>query len=118
MIDVAYAMAPSGGQSSQGGGFSFIFVMILIFVVFYFLLIRPQQKQAKERQKLLDNLEKGDEVITNGGLHGRITGITDTVITLEIADNVRVKVSRSYVAGLHKDIVKQSSPDKDKEKKK
>ncbi len=116
MIDVAYAMAPAGGQA-QGGGFSFIFVMMLIFFVFYFLLIRPQQKQLKERQQLLDQLEKGDEVVTNGGIHGTITGITDKVVTLEIAKNVRVKVSRSHIAGLLKDQMQQAGTgDKDKKK--
>jgi preprotein translocase subunit YajC len=101
MIDTAYAMAPGG---SQGGGdmntlLGFL-PMILIFAVFYFLLIRPQQKKAKEHKALLDNLKKGDSVITQGGLYGKIMTIQDQVVTLEIADKVRVRVSRGHIAGL------------------
>jgi preprotein translocase subunit YajC len=94
MTSLAYAAdatAPSANPLT-----SFL-PMILIFVVFYFLLIRPQQKKAKQQQEFLNNLKKGDEVITGGGLHGKITGLTDTVVTLEIADNVRVKVARQYI---------------------
>ena len=86
--------------------------LILIFIVFYFLLIRPQQKKAKEHQNYLANLKKGDRVITGGGIHGQITGITDTVVTLEIAENVRIKVSRSAIAGSAADAEKQQTPAK------
>ena len=100
MFDVATAMAANGAPagSPQGGLVSFV-PLILIFVVFYFLLIRPQQKRAKEHQNFLKNLKKGDQVVTNGGLLGEITGITDKIVTLEIADKVRVKVSRQHVQG-------------------
>jgi preprotein translocase subunit YajC len=101
MIDVAYAMAPPGGQ---GGGdmntlMGFL-PMVLILGVFYFLLIRPQQKKAKEHRELLENLKRGDAVITQGGLYGKIANISDQVVTLEIADKVRVRVSRGSIAGL------------------
>jgi len=69
-------------------------------VMFYFLLIRPQQKRQKEHKQMLANLQKGDTIFTAGGLRGKITGIDDAVITLEIADRVRVKVNRSAVGGL------------------
>jgi preprotein translocase subunit YajC len=95
MTGIAYA---ANGGGPQGGIISFV-PLILIFVIFYFLLIRPQQKKAKEHQKYLANLKKGDAVVTSGGLHGEITGLTDTVVTLEIADNVRVKVSRQHILG-------------------
>ena len=95
MPSIAYA---ANGAAPQGGIMSFI-PLILIFVIFYFLLIRPQQKKAKEHQAYLANLQKGDNVVTSGGLHGQITGITDTVVTLEIADNIRVKVSRQHILG-------------------
>jgi len=72
--------------------------LILLFGIFYFLLIRPQQKRQREHKQLLANLRKGDQVITAGGLYGRITGITDTVITLEITEKVRVKVARSQIS--------------------
>jgi preprotein translocase subunit YajC len=101
MIGIAMAAGAGGGAGSgagQGGILSFL-PLILIFVIFYFLLIRPQQKKAKEHQIFLGNLKKGDAVVTTGGLHGEITGLTDTVVTLEIADNVRVKVSRQHILG-------------------
>jgi preprotein translocase subunit YajC len=69
-------------------------------VIFYFLLIRPQQKKQKETRNMLSSLKRGDRVRTAGGLHGTITGITDTVVTLEIAEKVRVKVDRNYVAAV------------------
>ncbi len=74
--------------------------MILIFVVFYFLLIRPQQKQAKERQKTLTALKKGDRVILTSGFYGKIAGVADQVLTIELADNLKVKALRSAVQGL------------------
>ncbi|HHK60800.1 MAG TPA: preprotein translocase subunit YajC [Desulfobacterales bacterium] len=98
MVDIAYAQA-TGAAPPPGGGLASFIPLILIFIVFYFLLIRPQQKKAKEHQEFLRNLKKGDTVVTNGGLHGKITGLTDTVVTLEIADNIRVKVSRSHILG-------------------
>jgi preprotein translocase subunit YajC len=95
MTGIAYA---ANGAAPGGGIVSFI-PLILIFVIFYFLLIRPQQKKAKEHQAFLGNLKKGDGVVTSGGLHGEITGLTDTVVTLEVADNLRVKVSRQHILG-------------------
>ncbi len=71
--------------------------LILLFAVFYFLLIRPQQKRAKQHKTFMENLKRGDTVITSGGLYGKITGITDEAITMEIAEKVRVKVSKSAV---------------------
>jgi len=97
--DIAYAMAPGGGQGG-GGGFAAFIPLILLFAIFYFILIRPQQKRQKEHRQLLETLKKGDRVVTGGGLHGTIVSITDTVVTLEIADKVRVKVNRAAVAGL------------------
>lgn len=94
---VAHA-ANGAAPASQGGIMSFV-PLILIFVIFYFLLIRPQQKKAKDHQIFLGNLKKGDAIVTSGGLHGEITGLTDTVVTLEIADNIRVKVSRQHILG-------------------
>jgi preprotein translocase subunit YajC len=73
----------------------------LMFVVFYLLLIRPQQKKAKEHQNMIDSLKKGTEIITSGGLVGRITGESGKTLTVEIADKVRVRVLRSQVAGVY-----------------
>jgi preprotein translocase subunit YajC len=102
MIDTAYAMgAPAGGG---GGGdvntlLGFL-PMVLIFGVFYFLLIRPQQKKAKEHKSMLDTLKVGSKVITQGGLYGQITKLEDQIVTMEIAEKVRVRVSRGHIAGL------------------
>ncbi len=100
MIDIAYAMGTSGGAGQPAGGLTPLIPMILMFVIFYFLLIRPQQKKQKEHREMIDNLKKGDRIITGGGLHGRITGVSDTTLTVEIAEKVRVKVNRASVAGL------------------
>jgi len=100
---LAYAMGAPGGGG--GGGTSQLMScapIILIFVVFYFLLIRPQQKRAKDHRNLLSNLKEGDQVITSGGIYGRITGIRDDKITLEISDKVRVKVNRGNIGGVVK----------------
>jgi len=95
MTGIAYA---AGGTPVTGMGQLGQFIpLILIFVVFYFLLIRPQQKKAKEQQQFINNLKKGAKVVTSGGIYGRITGLTDTIVTLEIADNVKIKVSRSSI---------------------
>ena len=101
MITSAYAMgfAPGGG-SAGGGDWGFIITMGIIFVIFYFLLIRPQQKKQKELKAMLDNLAYGDTVMTTGGIHGKITGLADAVITLEIADKVRIKVARSAIGAV------------------
>jgi len=73
--------------------------MVLIFAVMYFIVIRPQSKRAKETQKMLAELKKGDEVVTTGGLVGKISGLSDTTITLEVQEKVRLKVLRSHITG-------------------
>ena len=99
--DLAYAMAPSaGGGEGSGGGLAALAPLVIMFVIFYFLLIRPQQKKSKEHRNMLGNLKKGDRVITNGGIFGEVTGLNDTMVTLEIAPKIRIKVARSHVAGL------------------
>ena len=95
MIGTAHA----AGAAGAAGGFASFIPLVLIFVVFYFLLIRPQQKQAKLHQTFLTELKKGNKVMTKGGVHGVITGLTDSVISLEIAKDVVIKVSRDGIAG-------------------
>jgi len=99
--NIAYAMGPGAGGEGGGGGFSTFIPLILMFVIFYFLLIRPQQKKTKEHRQMVSNLKKGDRIITSGGLHGRITGLSDTILTVEIADKVRVKIARGNVGALN-----------------
>ncbi len=88
---------------AQGGGgdptFSFI-MLIALFAVFYFVLIRPQSKRQKEHKAMVASLSKGDEVVTNGGLLGKITNVGDSFVTVEVADGLEVKVQRLSVAAL------------------
>lgn len=100
LIETAYAMAPQSGQGGgQGGGMGILFMIVPLFLIFYFLLFRPQKRRADEQKKLLASVKKGDMIVTQGGLQGRITGLTDSTATLEVAEKVRVKVSRSHIAG-------------------
>ena len=88
--------APSG----PGGQFAPILMMVVFVVIFYFLLIRPQQKKAKEHQALVSKLSAGDEVVTTGGILGKVTEVGDSFVTIEIADGVRVKVQKFQVGSL------------------
>ncbi len=96
---VNWANAANGAAAGGEWGNMFPLLMMLsIFVIFYFLLIRPQQKKAKEHRQFLENLKRGDRVVTAGGLVGEIVSITDQSLILEIAEKVRVEVGRAYVA--------------------
>jgi preprotein translocase subunit YajC len=89
-------MAPQGGEGG-GGLISTLIMFGAIFLIFYFMIIRPQQKRAKEREKLLSNLEKGDKVVTNGGIYGVIAGLEEKTALLQISDNVKIKIDRSAI---------------------
>lgn len=92
-------MAPQGGSGAGGGSMVSTFVMFgAIFLIFYFMIIRPQQKRAKEREKLLSSIEKGDKVITSGGMHGTVAGVEEKTILLQVTENVKLKVERSAIA--------------------
>jgi preprotein translocase subunit YajC len=97
LISDAWAQATPGGSTSQ---FMPLMMMVLFVGVFYFLLIRPQQKKAREHQALVSKLAAGDEVVTNGGMLGRVTDVGETFVTLEVADGVRIKVQRFQIAQL------------------
>ena len=94
----AHAMGAQGGGGDPTQTLMGLMPLVLMFVIFYFLLIRPQQKRAKEHKAMLEALKKGDEIVTSGGLQGRITGLEDTALTIEIAKDVRVKIDRQAVA--------------------
>ena len=96
---ISDAMA-AGDQAASGASFGSLIPLVLIFVIFYFLLLRPQMKRAKEHKKMTESLAKGDEVVTNGGLLGRVAKLDDSFITLEIADGVSVKVQRGAIGSL------------------
>lgn len=100
MFGIAYAMGQNGEAASQSSAFGAFVPLLLVFGIMYFLMIRPQTKKAKEHREMLQSLKKGDKVITGGGIHGRITGMDDTTLTVEIADKVRVKVNRGNVLGM------------------
>jgi preprotein translocase subunit YajC len=92
--------APNQGMGGCAPGANNPLVMILpMIAIFYFLLIRPQQKKQKEQESWLKSLKKGDEVVTSGGVIGRISGLTDNTVTLEVQEKVRIKVLRSSVSG-------------------
>ena len=95
-------MAPQG----QDGGSGLIANIVLfgsIILIFYFMIIRPQQKRAKERQAMIDSMKKGDKIITAGGIHGTIVAVEDKTVLLQIADNVKVKVERSTIGNILKE---------------
>jgi len=100
MNSLAYAMGSGGGAGGGQSGLGAFVPLILMFAIFYFLLIRPQQKKAKQHRELLSALKTGDKIVTSGGLHGKITGLKEDVITVEIAPKIRVKVSRGSVSGV------------------
>ena len=94
-------------QAAASGGAGSImqnplWMMLLIFAVFYFLVIRPQSKKAKELQQLLKDLKKGDDVVTQGGVIGRISGLKDDEVTLQVQEGVRLRVLRSSITGMRK----------------
>lgn len=95
---VSEAWAQGGAAAPQDAGLMSFIPLILIFVVFYFLLMRPQIKRAKDHKKMVESLAKHDEIVTSGGVLGRVTHLDDQLITLEIADGVRIKVQKSAVA--------------------
>jgi preprotein translocase subunit YajC len=95
-------MAPQGGEGGGGSLISTIIMFGAIFAIFYFMIIRPQQKRAKEREKLLSNIEKGDKIVTSGGVHATIVGIEEKTVLIEIAPNVKVKIERSAIGSVIK----------------
>ena len=97
MISEAYAMAGSQAGGQQGGGFEGIIMLVLMFAIFYFLLIRPQQKRAKQHKELVNNLKQGDQVVSAGGIHGKIVSVEESVVTLEVATGVKIKMNRSAI---------------------
>ncbi|MEW6079024.1 MAG: preprotein translocase subunit YajC [Thermodesulfobacteriota bacterium] len=99
--EIAHAMGQSGAgqQAPQGSGLMGLAPLIFIFIIFYFLLIRPQQKKTKAHQEMLNALKVGDRVITGGGIYGKVAKVEDAVVALDIADKVRIKVSRQSIAG-------------------
>lgn len=101
IIPIAHA-AQAGGNSAgpAGGGIEFIVMIVVFFVLMYFMVIRPQSKRTKEHKKLLESISRGDEVITSGGLAGKVAAVGENFIQVEIADNVIVKVQKQTITGV------------------
>ncbi|MBM4285941.1 MAG: preprotein translocase subunit YajC [Deltaproteobacteria bacterium] len=99
ILVVNWAHAAGQASAQESPMWSFVLPMVLMVAIFYFLLIRPQQRKGKEHRALLDNLKRGDRVLTAGGLVGEITSMTEQMVTLEVADKVRVEVARPYITG-------------------
>ena len=101
-LDCAYAMAPPAGQQGGGAGsmLTSFLPLILIFIIFYFLLIRPQQKRAKEHKQMLENIKKGDKVITASGIYGVVENVGTNTFTVKIAENVKVKIGKGHIAAV------------------
>ncbi|MHC1736842.1 MAG: preprotein translocase subunit YajC [Ignavibacteriaceae bacterium] len=98
-MNILFAMAPQGGDS--GGGLMSTLIMFgAIFLIFYFMIIRPQQKRTKEREKLLGSIQKGDKVVTSGGLHGIVSSVEEKTVVLQVSDNTKLKFERSAIASV------------------
>ena len=97
-MELLIAMAPQGGGSANL--ISTLVMFGAIFLIFYFMIIRPQQKRAKEREKMLSNMQKGDKVITSGGLHGTIAGLDEKTVLLQVGDNIKMKFEKSAIASV------------------
>mgnify|MGYP003439459319 FL=1 len=103
MESLAWAEGTGGGGAAAGGGAGGILSLVpflLIFVIFYFLLIRPQQQKQKQQQTLLDAIKKGDKVVTTSGIWGTVTNLGKDTVTLQIADNTKIKMQRENVSRL------------------
>lgn len=101
MMNILLMAAPEG----EGGGLTAFLPLLIVIVIFYFFMIRPQMKRQKEVRNFRENLKKGDKVLTLGGIYGKIVEIHDTTATIEIADNVRVKIEKSGIVRDNSDIV-------------
>jgi len=107
-------MAP-GGEGGAGGSPLAFLPFVLIFVLFYFLILRPQQKQTRKKEEMLKSLKRGDNVITAGGIYGKIMNISeDNIVTLEISKGVSIRIARSGIAGLEGQGKEESKEDKSK----
>ena len=93
------AMAPQG-QGQGGGLFGTLIMFALIILIFYFMILRPQQKRQKERDKMLSSVEKGDKIISVGGVHGTVVGLEEKTLLVQIADNVKVKLEKSAISAV------------------
>lgn len=97
MVDLAYAMAAPPGGGSNGGLMSILPLMVGMFAIMYFIVIRPQQKQKKERESLLAAIKKGDRVVTTSGIHGTVSGLDEHTVILRVSDQVKLTFDRAAI---------------------
>lgn len=97
---ISDALAEGGAAASQGDPLTALLLPVGLLVLFYFFLIRPQSKRAKEHKGMVESLSKGDEVITQGGILGKITSISENFVSLEISDNTSIKVQKTSIGSL------------------
>lgn len=100
LISNAWAQAAPAAGSDPAGGLMGMLPILLMFVVLWFLMIRPQMKRAKEHKAMVEAMQKGDEVLTNGGIAGRISKMGETYISLEIAENVEISVQKNAITAV------------------
>lgn len=93
-------MQPQAGGSGSGSMISTVVMFSLIILIFYFMILRPQQKRQKERQKLLESVQKGDKVVTVGGMHGTVIGLEEKTVLVQISDEVKIKFERSAISSI------------------
>jgi preprotein translocase subunit YajC len=98
--ETAHAMGTTGAQGGQqqGGGYQMLFMLVAIFAIFYFLMIRPESKRRKERQQMIDSLQRGDKIVTIGGLYGEIQDVHEDRVVIRVAENVKVEVAKSAIS--------------------
>ena len=112
---IGTALAQVGGAGAPPAFVTFM-PLILVFAVFYFLVIRPQQQQAKKHEEMLGALKRNDEIVTGGGLYGKVTALNDDIVSVEIAPRVQVRVNRSSISSVINDKREKDKPKKEKEK--
>jgi preprotein translocase subunit YajC len=96
MVSEAFAMAGNGAQGGQQG-YEGLIMLVLMFAIFYFLLIRPQQKRAKQHRELISSLKPGNQVVTAGGIYGKVAAVEESTVTVEIATGVKIKMNRASI---------------------
>jgi len=99
-MDFFISNAMAAGEASQGGGLQLVFMVALFFGIMYFMIIRPQSKKAKEHASLLDSLTKGDEIVTNGGILGKIVNLGDNFVELKVSDSSTIKIQRHAISSV------------------
>lgn len=99
-MEILLAMAPSGGEGGGGGLVSTLIMFGAIFLIFYFMIIRPQQKRAKEREAMISEMKKGDKIVTSGGMHGTIVGMDEKTVLVQVSDNTKIKFEKSAVGSV------------------